>query len=68
MQQTPTNWTAGDVQRFNSLLDVVAAYQALDYARTRVAPSNAFLQARQTDVGNLALALGQQFQQMFGQD
>lgn len=68
MQQIPDGWTAGDQQRFNALIDVVAAYQSFDYARKIVAPNNQFLAARQQDVGNLALALGQAFQQQFGQN
>lgn len=67
MQNLPDGWTVPDLQRFNAVQDVVAAYQAFDYARKVVAPNDAFLKARQDDIGALALALGQQFKQQFGQ-
>lgn len=68
MQQVPTGWTPGDLERFNAVVDVVNAYQSFDYARKIVAPNNQFLAARQQDVGSLALQLGQYFQQQFGQN
>ena len=67
MQQTPNGWNANDVQRFNALIDTCFAYMVFDYARTKVAPANAFLQQRQQDVGALVLSLGQDFINQFGQ-
>ena len=57
----PDSWTAGDVARFNAVMDAAQAYMTFDYARKVVAPNNAFLAARQTDLGNLVLSLGQTF-------
>lgn len=61
MQYAPLGWTAGDVARFNAMIDACQAYMVFDYARKIVAPANAFLQARQTDLGNNVLTLGQTF-------
>lgn len=68
MQQLPTGWTPNDLARFNAALDVLGAYQQLDYVRKIVAANDPFLQARQDDLRTLALALAQTFKQQFGQD
>lgn len=61
MQQIPAGWTTGDALRFSAVLDACLSYMIFDYARKIVAPSNAFLQSRQTDIGTLVLSLGQTF-------
>lgn len=61
MQQIPPGWTQGDADRFSAVADACQSYMLLDYARTKVAPNNAFLQARQADLGTLVLSLGQTF-------
>lgn len=53
MQYQPQGWTAGDLNRFNALIDACFGYMIFDYAISKVAPTNNFLSARRTDIANL---------------
>lgn len=53
MQQVPLGWMPDDVTRFNALIDGCISYMILDYAMSKVAPTNAFFQARRTDIANM---------------
>lgn len=72
MQNLPDPWTVGDMDRFNVCLDVLAAYQALDYVRGKIGAqlnqvTQTFLANRQQDIANLLKTQFQFFMQEFGQ-
>lgn len=73
MQNIPPTWTINDLQRFNACMDVLTAYQALDYVKGKIGAqlsqaTQTFLANRQQDIANLLKDLFANFMQSFNQD